>query len=420
MFGKLFGKKDPVVRMEKALQQGRFADLLLDAEDIDRSSLDPSAQAKIDAMVATARERVCAVNIEEAEASINSGEMSKAYEHLELAVQFAQTPEQHQAIARLKGSGNALNEEPVQQKAAGGGHDCASCSGHVSTPAVHNHDELDEDGDLDTEARFELIISQYPDTIADLYGKLCGTMVNAVLAGHTGDVEGALKLLDSVPAEERGTIWHFERGLACADKGEVAAARAAFAQASTCSPEIPHFRQQSLDYRLKTGGDATLKGDLQAGVEDQETGPFCRSRLAQIYAAEGDLETAANEALAAINAGYHDPQVMLLGARILEKLGNVDGAEKLFAKMPGGGCSGGNIYLADFWLRHRKNLDKALEVFKSALRKEPENAEMGLKLAQVYAAKGWKKDVDRLVNTMLASPGLPPQIRSELQQLVVG
>ena len=70
--------------------------------------------------------------------------------------------------------------------------------------------------------------------------------------------------------------------------------------------------------------------------------------------------------------------------------------------MAPGGCGGGAHPLqAEFWLRHGKNLDRALESFKGALRHELDNPRWLLRIAQVEAGASF-------VNGMVKSdPRLP-------------
>jgi len=82
--------------------------------------------------------------------------------------------------------------------------------------------------------------------------------------------------------------------------------------------------------------------------------------------------------------------------------------------LPGGGCSGGaNLPLAELWLRYGKNLDKALESFKAALRSEPDNPRWLVRVAQVYLARGWKKEAIALLEKVLKVAGLEQGLRAE-------
>jgi predicted Zn-dependent protease len=71
------------------------------------------------------------------------------------------------------------------------------------------------------------------------------------------------------------------------------------------------------------------------------------------------------------------------------------------------------IPLAEFWLRQNKNLDKALETFKGALRQGTDQSRWAMRIAQTYVAKGWKKEGIKLLNNALADPDLDPELQKE-------
>jgi len=84
--------------------------------------------------------------------------------------------------------------------------------------------------------------------------------------------------------------------------------------------------------------------------------------------------------------------------------------------LPSAGCGGGaHPLLAEFWLRHGKNLDRALESFKGALRNELDNPRWLLRIAQVYIAKGWNKEAAKQIEALLARGGLSPELDAEVQ-----
>ena len=81
--------------------------------------------------------------------------------------------------------------------------------------------------------------------------------------------------------------------------------------------------------------------------------------------------------------------------------------------------AGGGVHpmLAEFWLRHEQKLDNALESFKGALRQERENPRWLLRIAQVYLAKGWRKDAADQLQRLMKVAELPEQIREEARRL---
>ena len=67
-----------------------------------------------------------------------------------------------------------------------------------------------------------------------------------------------------------------------------------------------------------------------------------------------------------------------------------------------------------FWLRRDKNLTRALESFKGALRQERDNPRWMLRIAQTYIAKGWKKEAGKQLEALMTRSDLPDKLRQEL------
>jgi predicted Zn-dependent protease len=72
-----------------------------------------------------------------------------------------------------------------------------------------------------------------------------------------------------------------------------------------------------------------------------------------------------------------------------------------------------SIPLAEFWLRQKINLDKALEAFKGALRQGPDQSRWAMRIAQTYIAKGWKREGLKLLKNALTDPDLEPELQRE-------
>ena len=135
--------------------------------------------------------------------------------------------------------------------------------------------------------------------------------------------------------------------------------------------------------------------------------------MALLHYRKGDFPAAASLGEQALAMGSREPQTILLTAHLLETAGNVNAAEGILGRLEGGGCGGGGpVALAEFWLRHNRNLDKALESFKAAFRQEGDNPRWALRIGQVYLAKGWKKEGLPLLRAALNDP----KLGSELQQ----
>jgi len=113
-----------------------------------------------------------------------------------------------------------------------------------------------------------------------------------------------------------------------------------------------------------------------------------------------------------------DPGLISLCAQLQEQAERFDEAEDLLMRMPGGGCGGGaHPLLAEFWLRRGKNLDRALESFKGAMRQERDNPRWLLRISQVYLAKGWRKEASEQVQRLMSQGELPEEIRAEVKDV---
>jgi Tfp pilus assembly protein PilF len=153
----------------------------------------------------------------------------------------------------------------------------------------------------------------------------------------------------------------------------------------------------------------------QALAEGRFTG-YCWSRIAQLEAGRGHVAAALAACDQALAEGELDPATVVLCAGLHEQAGDQGAAEGLLARLPSGGCGGGaHPLLAEFWLRHGSNLNRALEAFKGALRNEPDNPRWLLRIAQVYIAKGWQKDAAGPIESLLARTGLSEELAAEVR-----
>ncbi len=110
---------------------------------------------------------------------------------------------------------------------------------------------------------------------------------------------------------------------------------------------------------------------------------------------------------------------MLLAASVLEHVGSLDEAEtilKMFPVSSGKGVT--SLPLAEFWLRHNRELGNILDTFNAACRDEPENPRWQLRAAQTYLARNWVKDGLKLLRKVVNDPRLEPELAQEAKQLL--
>lgn len=410
LFKSLFGKSDPLLELEKLHARREWAALLGAAKRLDRTALTTEVQGQVAAWEREAGDRLAELNLTEGEGATRNGNLLKAREHFQLAVGQAQTAgvrgRAEQLLAGLDGKNGVAVAAPA------GTAGCAGSCGPTCAPGGHE----EETAELDAAGRLELLLATLPGELAESYTAAGEAFLNAWLAAQEGDDQRALALFTNVPAAQRGTLFHAERGVVLARTGQAAAAEADLRAALNAFPELFHPFDALVTLLAVSRRHAELEGMLrQALAEGRFTG-YCWGRLAQLEAGRGNADAAVSACAAALAEGEIDPATIVQCALLHENAGRQTEAEQLLTRLPAGGCGGGaHPMLAEFWLRHGKQLDRALESFKGALRSERDNPRWRLRIAQVYIAKGWRKDAAGQIETLLANGGLPEYLLGEVR-----
>lgn len=412
-FGKLFGSKDPLEQLRRAVRQKRWADALVFAEEIASDQVSPAAREELQALQAAAGDALAQMNLEEAEACQRSGDLDRAAEHIALASRQARSEPLQQRIYASRQRAD-LPPAPLGTTASATSHDCHSSCASGCTPAPETAPPVSASTDLDTQTRWDLMLATYPVSMAERYeGRGQGFQL-AVLAAHDGDEHTALRLFEQVPESVRDDLFYFERGSLHAHNGEISMAREDFAKAVALNADLLPALDALLTLELDNGWAEDAEIRLQQLLAAGPAPVLCYERLAQLRYRKGDLQAAVELGQQAIAQGSSEPQTILLTAHLLEAAGNLNGAEAILQRLQGGGCSGGGpVALAEFWLRHNRQLDKALESFKSAFRQDNDNPRWALRIGQVYLAKGWKKEGLPLLQAALNDPKLGHELQRE-------
>ena len=410
LFKNLFGKSDPVAELGKLHARGEWAALLTAARRLERADLADDVQAQVAAWETEAGNRLAEVNLAEGAGALRLGNPSKAREHLQLAAAQAQRPELHeraaQLLAELAGGIPAAAKDP-----ADGG--CSSSCGPSCAPGMA---VSDEDAELDAAGRLELLLATLPNELAEQYAAAGEAFLQGWLAAQEGDDGRALELFAKVPVAQQGPLFRAERGVVLARNGQAAAAEADLRAALTALPELFHPFDALVTLLAVTGRHAELERLLHQALAEERFVGYCWARIAQLEGGRGNVAEAVAACDQALAAGEIDPATVVFCAELHEQAGDQAEAEALFARLPSGGCGGGaHPLLAEFWLRHGKNLDRALESFKGALRHELDNPRWLLRIAQVYIAKGWNKEAAKQIEALLARGGLSPELSAEVQ-----
>ncbi len=413
---KMFGKKDPVEEMRQLHSRQDWAGVLSVANSLVRSELDGPTLEEIASWENQAGDALATINLEEGAWAQKSGNLLRAREDYQLAAEQARSAalreRAEQALAALE-RGELPQQAAVDADGPAIHAGCSSgCSTHTGAAATGQELELDE------EARLELLLATMAPELAERYLAAGPALRQAWLAVQDGDEEQALALLQDVPEAERNALFLFERGALMARSGQHAKACEDLRAALAAEPDLFPAFDALVDVLMAAGHTDQLEQALKLNLAAGRFVGYCWARLAELHAQRREPEPALAAGLKALNEGFIDQGLILLCAQLLERAERFDDAEALLKRMPAGGCGGGiHPMLAEFWLRRGQNLDRALESFKGALRQERDNPRWLLRIAQVYQARGWRKEATEQIERLMRQGGLPEQIRAEVKAM---
>ena len=411
---KMFGKKDSIDEMRQLLAQKDWAGLLSQAKRIDRNEMGEELQSEITAWEKEAGDALATINLEEGAWAQRSGNLLRAREDYQLAIEQARSSELRvrieQALAALD-----RGELPPEAAAADDGPAVhAGCSSGCTTATGPTVDS--QDMDLDEEARLELLLATMPAELAERYLTAGPEFRQAWLSAQDGDEAQTLALLNQVPEAERNALFLFERGALMARSGQNKKAHQDLQAALTIEPDLFPAFDTLIDVLIATGRIDELEKSLKQNLAAKLFVGYCWARLAELHAQRREFELALAAGLKAVDEGIVDQGLFSLCAQLLEQAERFDEAEALLTRLSGGGCGGGSHpLLAEFWLRRGQNFDQALESFKGAMRQERDNPRWLLRISQVYLAKGWRKEAAEQIERLMRQGDLPEQIRAEVK-----
>ncbi|MCD6527244.1 MAG: tetratricopeptide repeat protein [Desulfuromonas sp.] len=418
LFRRLFAKSNDLAALRKAISQQRYADALLVAEELYDTELSDEEHNEVQTLAATAGDTLAKINLEEGLFLVHDNQHQRATDHLQLAQQQAVSTEIKKAID------DALSniDTPQPVSASPSNFNASACNSCSSCGPQEDQDAsaIDEGDHPDFDSQLELTLVSYPKELADRYLKKSPAFLQAFMLAHQGEDRQALEHLGKLPISEQDDLFDFELGSLMARHGHEA--KACNAMRSCLKQNPDHLLAAETLVLLLVGmkkNDQALELVLQMLLEERDAA-FCHAQLATLYHIQQDDELALSHCLQAIDAGHDDPRVILLGATLLERNNQLEQAEALYAKIPGGGgCSGGpNLYLAEFLLRQKRELRRILDAFNNACRQEPDNPRWQLRVAQTYLARGWKKKGINLLQTVVSDPRLSDELREEGQALL--
>lgn len=411
---KIFGGGSASIEgLRKAVAQQRYVDARHLVEQLAGQSLSEAEEAEIEELRIVAGDGLATLNLEEALGLQNSGDYSQAAEHLHLA------QEQVCGSALREKIEQALAAEPLEPeiyaKDAELPNSCASCSVQP-TPLANDEDNFAGDD----ETQLELILTSYPADLAARYGSKNETFKQAFLLSHAGQDDQALPFWLQVEKTDQDDLYLFELGSLFARKGDLLQARSTLESALEQNPELLLAIEALIpvlvateDYSL---AEEKLLQFLQRGINPS----FCYAQLTTLNVQQQQFPIAADYARKALDAGNSDARFMLLAASVFEHIEALADAEKVLKMLPASGCQGGaSLPLAEFWLRHNRELGSILDTFNAACREDPDNPRWQLRVAQTYIARNWVKDGLKLLRKVVNDPRLESDLAEEAEQLLV-
>jgi len=418
-----FGSTHPLDEIRKASSQGRWAEVLSISSALEDKLLSASEQTQLRELVDTAAEHLAKINFEEGLASMRAGDFRRGMEHLDLARQLVRSSVLRELIdaelARIDSSStNIVIKDDILPRAAASS--CSSaCCGTTAEGIVSSSELADA---FDEETRFDLVLTAYPLDLRPRYQELSTLMRQAILQAHEERGDEALSLFLKVPENERLDIFYYELGALFARKNQYPDAVKNLQQALSLNPGFILAAQTLVDLHVINKKYAAAENLLSQMLAANCMPDYCHARFAVICQEQGDSAKAFEHASTALGLGHNDPELMVFVARTLESQGRIDEAEGVLSAIPvGGGCSGGaNVELADFWLRHKINLQKSLEMFKKAATGDPTNPLWGYHIARVYLALGWSKEAKQILETFVDADSIDGSLRDNAILLLKG
>ena len=414
-FGKIFGGGGASLEsLRKAVAQQRYADARLLAEQLTEQSLAEDETAEIEKLKVVAGDGLAELNLNEALGFQRSGDFEQAAEHLHLALEQVYSTELREKIS------HALSASPEGAVADDndGGVGLSSCASCSSQPQPLDNAEDAIFGD--DESQLELILTSYPEELAERYLTKGATFKSAFLLSHAGEDEQALPLWQQVDPTDQDDLYWFELGSLHARCGQLEEACTALEAALESNSEFL-LAIEALIPVLSASGDYSLAEQRLQQLLEQGIDPaFCYAELAQIYVHQRNFTAAADFTRQALNAGNREPGFIMLAAAVLEHVGALDETEAVLKMLPVAGCGGGvSLPLAEFWLRQKHELGRILDTFNAACREEPDNPRWQLRVAQTYLARNWVKDGVKLLRKVADDPRLSDEMAEEARQLLV-
>lgn len=411
---KLFGGGASVEGLRKAVEQKRFADARVLAEELLEQSLPEAEMSEAKQLRAAAGDGLARLNLDEALGFQRAGNTERAAEHLDLAMDQVCSVELRSEIEAARAEPVLPTVEAPEKRHSGGS--CSSCGPQVLEPLSSDDIELP-----DHESQFELILTSYPPQLVERYRQKGEQFLQAFLLSHSGQDAAALAHWQQVPPNEHDELYWFELGAAQTRSGQGKQGRKSLEKALQLDSSLLPAIEMLVQLLVSSGEGETALKYLQKMLEQGQDPAFCHVQLTMLRLQKQQPELALGHARQALAIGVRDGSFLQLAASLLEQAGDLEEAEEVLRRLPaGGGCGGGamSLPLAEFLLRQERDLARLLDTFNAACRENPQNPRWQLRVAQTYLARNWTKDGLALLNKVVHDPQLDPELKQEAELLL--
>lgn len=409
--GRIFSAGTTVDKIRKAYSRQDWAEVLALADSIDSVDSDSDRQ-QIDEMVTASGNQLARINLEQAEACLRANEYDRAREHLDLVMAHGSSEDlcrQARQLFDQADQPSAATTRPAQK-------DCTSCESGAAGTADDTAISANE-VTADFDEAWELTLAALPDHWSASYARLSPPVQQAILQAHSGQDESAKQVLLGLDDAELCDVTRYELAALHLRSGELAAGLELLERLLLANPAHDLALLLAVDLVRQNVSLPWLQPRLLLNLEQGiHPGPS-HAGLAKLASAHDDQESLVQHTKSAIDHGYVDYDLLVWSAQILEKNNQVEAAEQMLLLLPGGGgCSGAaDPLLGEFWLRHGRQPDQALNSFKSAARHDPENPRWALRIAQTYLLKGWRKEAGAMLTQILRTPQLDERLQQEAE-----